>query len=104
MLPKRADPVTGALIGTIVLAALLALPVLILAVILWLAARAERSPSSKSNEEADSEFRARFQKLEETILDTSPVETPSQKVAPSRPRSRRAVRRPGRDQRPASSR
>ena len=98
MLPKRADPVTGALIGTIVLAAFLTLPVLILAVIVWLAARADRSTSSKSNEDADPEFRSRFQKLEETILDASTVETRSQRLAANRPRSRRASRRPVRDQ------
>ena len=98
MLPKRANPVTGALIATIVLAAFLALPVLILAVIVWLAVRAERSSSSKSNEDADPKFRARFQKLEEAILDASEGETRSQMLAPNRPRSRRTGRRSVRDQ------
>jgi hypothetical protein len=97
MLPKRADPVTGALIGTIVLVAFLALPVLIVAVIVWLAARANRASSSKSNADADPEFRARFQRLEETILDASTVETPSENLAANRPRLRRAGRRPVRD-------
>jgi hypothetical protein len=98
MLPKRANPVTGALIGTIVLAAFLALPVLILAVIVWLAARSDRSSSSKSNEDADLEFRARFQKLEENIIDASAVETRNEKLEANRPRSRRPGRRPVRDQ------
>src|ERR1700686_4692687 len=98
MLPKRADPVTGALIGTIVLAAFLALPVLILAMIVWLAARSKRASSSNSNEDADPEFRARFQKLEETILDASTVETRSQNLVANRPRLRGTGRRPVRDQ------
>jgi len=98
MLPKRADPVTGALIGTIVLVAFLALPVLILAVIVWLAARVNRASSSNSNEDADPEFRARFQKLEETILDASTVETRSQNLGANRPRLIRTGRRPVRDQ------
>jgi hypothetical protein len=97
VLPKRADPVTGALIGTIVLGAFLALPVLILAVIVWLASRADRSSSSKSNEDADLNFRARFQQLEDNILDASIVETRSQKRATTRPRSRRTGRRSIRD-------
>jgi chromate transport protein ChrA len=45
MLPWRTDPVAGALVGTIVLAAFLAPPVLILALIVWLVVRAERKPS-----------------------------------------------------------
>jgi hypothetical protein len=98
MLPKRADPVTGALIGTIVLVAFLALPILILAVIFWLAARANRASSSNSNENADPEFRARFQVLEESILDASTVETRSQNLPANRPRLRRTGRRPVRDQ------
>jgi hypothetical protein len=98
MLPKRADPVTGALIGTIVLVALLALPVLILAVIVWLAARANRASSSNPNDDVDAEFRGRFQELEESILDTRTVETRSQNRAANRPRLRRTGRRPARDQ------
>jgi hypothetical protein len=97
MLPRRANPVTGALIGTIVLAAFLALPVLILAVIVWLAARSGRSSSSASNEDPDLEFRARFQKLEENIMDASEVETQNEKLGANRPRSRRPGRRPARD-------
>jgi hypothetical protein len=68
-LPKSADPVAGALLGTIVLAALLALPVLVLAVIIWLVARASRGSSSKSGLDVDPAFRARFEKLEESIRD-----------------------------------
>jgi hypothetical protein len=98
VLPKRADPVTGTLIGTIVLAAFLALPVLILAVIVWLAARANRSSSSSSNEDEDLEFRARFQNLEDTILDASTVKIRSRNRIASRPRVRRTGRRPVRDQ------
>jgi hypothetical protein len=97
MLPKRADPVTGALIGTIVLAAFLALPVLLLALIVWLAARADRSSRSKSNDDADLEFQARFLQLEETILDTGTEETRSQRHAANRPRPRRTSRRLPRD-------
>jgi hypothetical protein len=69
VLPKRADPVAGALLGTIVLAAFLALPVLVLAVVVWLAVRASRSPSSKSRQDVDPAFRARFQELEEGMRD-----------------------------------
>jgi hypothetical protein len=97
MLPKRADPVTGTLIGTIVLAAFLALPVLILAVIVWLATRANRTSTSSSNEDADPEFRDRFQKLEETILDASTVKTRSRNRVANRPRLRRTGRRSVRD-------
>jgi cytochrome c oxidase assembly factor CtaG len=39
------DPVAGALVGTIILVAFLAPPVLILALIVWLAVRAERKSS-----------------------------------------------------------
>jgi hypothetical protein len=84
--------------GTIVLAAFLALPVLILALIVWLAARSNKASSSNSNEDADPEFRARFQKLEETILDSSTVETRSQNPAANRPRMRRTGRRPARNE------
>lgn len=98
MLPKRADPVAGALIGTIVLTALLALPVLVLAVIVWLAARATRSSSSKFNQDGDPAFRARFQELEETILDAGTMDTRRQKLAAKAPRSRGTGRRSVRDQ------
>lgn len=43
MLPKRADPVAGAFAGTVVFAAWLATPVLILAVIFWIVRRATRT-------------------------------------------------------------
>jgi hypothetical protein len=43
MLPKRADPVAGALAGTVVFAALLATPVFILAAIIWIVSRAART-------------------------------------------------------------
>jgi hypothetical protein len=57
MLPKRADPVAGALVGTLVLTAFLALPVLVVAAIVWLLGRATRSSSSKPNPDADQLFR-----------------------------------------------
>jgi hypothetical protein len=41
-LRKRADPVAGAFVGTILFAAFLATPVLIVAAILWIAARARQ--------------------------------------------------------------
>ena len=64
----RAEPVAGAFVATIVVCALLAPPVLILALIIWLAVRASRSSSSRSSHEVDPEFSARFRKLEEGIL------------------------------------
>jgi hypothetical protein len=69
MLPKRADPVAGSLVATIVLGAFLALPVLILALIVWMVVRAGRRSSSPGNAEMDPEFSSRFHDLEEGILD-----------------------------------
>ena len=65
MLPKRADPVAGALIGTLVLVALLAPPVLVV----WLAMRARRRFSSQLKADEDPEFGIRFQELEKSILE-----------------------------------
>lgn len=70
MLPKRADPVAGALVATIVFAALLVPPVLILALIVWLVLRARRNTSLRKPE-VDSEFSSRFHELEEGILDAN---------------------------------
>ena len=69
MLPKRADPVAGSLVATIVLGALLALPVLIIALIVWIVVRAGRGSSSPAKVEMDPEFSSRFHALEEGILD-----------------------------------
>ncbi|HXM72938.1 MAG TPA: hypothetical protein VN940_06910 [Candidatus Dormibacteraeota bacterium] len=87
MLPKRADPVAGALFGTIVLAALLATPVLILALIVWMVVRAARNTPKP---EGDSEFSSRFQELEEGILDANPADAPGKKLV--RKRGHRATR------------
>jgi hypothetical protein len=87
MLPKRADPVAGSLLATIVLGAFLALPVLILALIVRLVVRAVRSSSSPANSEVETEFSSRFHELEEGILDASAGEG-----AEGSPRRRR---RPG---------
>ena len=81
MLPKRADPVAGALIGTIVLAALLAAPVLILAVIVWIVVRGARNTPKP---DWDSEFSSRFQELEEGILEATPAEAPGKKLVRKR--------------------
>ena len=66
-----AEPAAGAFVATIVLCAVLAPPVLILALIIWLAVRASRSSSSPSSQVVDPEFNARFRKLEEGILKTN---------------------------------
>ena len=84
MLPRRADPVAGALAGTFVLAALFALPVAILGLIVWMARRANRSTSSAPRPEVDAEFSSRFQELEDSILDAN---------ATTRPQGRRRRRR-----------
>ena len=87
MLPKRADPVAGALIGTIVLAALLATPLLIVALIVWTVVRAGRNAPQP---EDDSGFTSRFQELEESILDANAADAPGKKLA--RKRRHRAIR------------
>ena len=92
LLPKRADPAAGALIGTFVLAALLAPPVLALALIVWLA-RARRRSSLEPEREVDPEFSARFHEMEESILKAGTVDSQSQKRAVTRPRGSRTGRR-----------
>jgi hypothetical protein len=52
-----------------VLGAFLALPVLIIALIVWILVRAGRSSSSPGKPEMDPEFSSRFHTLEEGILD-----------------------------------
>lgn len=69
LLPKRADPVAGAFLGTIVLGALVATPVLVGALIVWTVRRAAGRPSSPNNPEVGDEFSSRFHELEESILD-----------------------------------
>jgi hypothetical protein len=76
LLPKRADPVAGALAGTIVFAALLATPVLIIALIVWMLVRGARSTPKP---EGDPEFSSRFQELEEGILDAKRAAGPRRK-------------------------
>jgi hypothetical protein len=88
LLPKRADPVSGTLVGTIVLGAFLALPVLIIALIVWIVVRAGRRSSSPGKPEMDPEFSSRFHDLEDGILDAN---------AKARPKGSRRWR-PRRDQ------
>jgi hypothetical protein len=83
MLPKRADPVAGALVATIVFAALLVPPVLILALIVWLVLRAGRS-RVPGKPEVDAEFSSRFHELEDDILD-------AEATRPTRSRRRRRL-------------
>jgi hypothetical protein len=78
LLPKRFDPVAGALVGTIVLVALLATPVLILALIVWIVVRAARN---RPKPEGDAEFSSRFQELEEGILDANAADAKGKKLA-----------------------
>jgi hypothetical protein len=74
-LPLRADPASGALIGTFLLASCLAGPIgLALALIVWVVIDALRrgkrrgaGPSSRS-EPIDDELAERFRKLEDDIL------------------------------------
>jgi hypothetical protein len=89
LLPRRADPVAGALLGTIVLGALIAFPVLIVALIVWLVVRAAGTRSSPAKPDVDDEFGARFHELEEGILDAN---------ATKRPEGSRRRRRPASDQ------
>jgi hypothetical protein len=79
LLPKRADPVFGALIGTLILVAFLAPPLLILALIVWLVVRAERKSSQRAKPEADREFSARFHELENSIADANNVDARAKK-------------------------
>lgn len=75
-LPLRADPASGALIGTFLLAACLAGPVgLVLAAIGWMVIRAFRrrgAGQSSYDEPTDDAFAARFQDLESKILGKDP--------------------------------
>ena len=83
MLPLRANPVAGALIGTIVFAAVVALPVVILGLIVWILVRASRS-SSPAKAEVDEELSTRFHELEESILDSNAPGTQGKRVARNR--------------------
>lgn len=97
MLPRRADPVAGALVGTFVLAALLALPVLILALIVWIVVRASRT-ASPPRPEVDADFSSRFHELEEGILDANGRDAPGTKSTAKRPARSRRRGRPVSDQ------
>jgi hypothetical protein len=88
MLPKRADPIFGALLGTLVLVAFLAPPLLILALIVWLVVRAERKSSQRAKPDADADFTARFHELEKSIADADTVDHRAKK--PTRKRARSA--------------
>jgi hypothetical protein len=72
LLPLRANPVAGALIATIVFAAVVALPVLILGLVVWMVVRASRSSPSPARQEGDDELSTRFHELEESILNRRP--------------------------------
>ncbi len=76
MLPKRADHVAGSFVATIVFGALLALPVLIVALLVWILVRAGRSSSPPGKPEADAEFSSRFHELEDSILDAKATKRP----------------------------
>ncbi len=67
----RAEPVAGALLATIVLCALLATPVLIVALTVWVIVRASQGSSSRPRAEVDTEFANRFHELELSVLDTA---------------------------------
>jgi hypothetical protein len=84
LLPLRANPVAGALIATIVFAAIVALPALILGLIVWIVVRASRNSSSPAQTEGDEELSSRFQELEESILDANSADTPGRRLARNR--------------------
>jgi hypothetical protein len=84
--------VAGALIGTIVLVAFLAPPVLVLAVIVWLVVSHRRGSSSQPKPDEDPEFTARFREMEEGILTTRTLDRQNQKPSGKRPRRRRTDR------------
>jgi hypothetical protein len=71
----RAEPVAGAFVATIVLCALLATPVLVVALIIWIMVRASGASSSRPWPEVDAEFSARFHELEQGVLDAGPAES-----------------------------
>ncbi len=72
-LPLRADPAAGALIGTVVLFGLLALPgSLILVLIVGVVIGIARSLRTRRKPKVDKEFAARFRELENCILDAPP--------------------------------
>jgi hypothetical protein len=68
LFPLRANPVAGALVATIVFAAVVALPILILGLVVWIVLRSSRSSPSPANPEGDEELGTRFHALEESIL------------------------------------
>jgi hypothetical protein len=84
LLRLRANPVAGALIATIVFAAIVALPVLILGLVVWIMARASRNSSSPAQTEADDELSSRFQELEESILSADSPDTQGKRPARNR--------------------
>jgi hypothetical protein len=83
--PLRADPAAVALIGTVVLFGLLALPgSLILVLIVGLVIGIARSLRSRRNPKVDRGFAARFRALENSILDPRTSETRRQNLAQGR--------------------
>jgi hypothetical protein len=84
LLPLRANPVAGALLATIVFAALVSLPVLILGLIVWMAVRASRSSPSPAEPEVGEELSTRFHKLEESILNANSPDTQGKRLARNR--------------------
>jgi hypothetical protein len=84
LLPLRSNPVAGAFIATIVFAAIVALPVLILSLIIWIVARASRGSSSPAQAESDKELSSRFQELEERILNADSPVTQGKRLARNR--------------------
>jgi hypothetical protein len=77
--------VAGALAATIVVAAFLAPPVLVLGLIVWIVARAARSSSLPAKPEVEKELSARFHELEESILNPNVVDTQGKKLGIKRP-------------------
>lgn len=84
MLPLRANPVAGALIATIVFAALLAPPVLILGLVVWLVVRTSRSSPAPVKPDLDEELSTRFHELEESILNANSPDTQGKRLGRNR--------------------
>jgi len=95
-LPLRADPAAGALIGTVVLFGLLALPgSLILVLIVGVVIGIARSLRTRRKPKVDKEFAARFRELENSILDARTSESRRQNLAKGRIRRSPRHRREG---------
>ena len=99
MIPLRSDPRSGALVATFVLGGLLAPPLLIVGLIIWMVSRASRRSSSRAKPDVDPELAARFHELEEGILDANAADPQgSKKLATKRTAGSRRRGRPTGDQ------